>query len=136
MPLTACQRRELDAIERTLQASDPHLTAMLAVFTRLTKGEDPTGIEPVPRLRRLVWPRIRTLALPVIAVLLVISGVILGATASGASTACRLRVGRTSEYVSNRSSGVSPAMSYTCGGPATRSVQCQQKISGTKLPSC
>lgn len=122
MALTACQRRELDAIQRSLQATDVHLAAMFAVFTRLTTGEAPTGIELVSRLPKLIWPRVRSLVLPLIAVALVISGVVAGATASGASTTCLPHAGR---YVTS-----------TCAGRAARSVQCQQKISDTRLPSC
>jgi len=53
MSLPACQQRALDALERTLEASETRLTAMFAMFTRLTRDELPADVEclssPVPR---------------------------------------------------------------------------------------
>lgn len=47
MSLRACQQRVLDRIERSLHVSEPHLTSMFAVFTKLTGDED------MPRLEEL-----------------------------------------------------------------------------------
>jgi hypothetical protein len=57
MSLPACQRRALAVIEGELQAAEPRLTAMLAMFTRLTSAEDTPCNEslgsqpPCPRRR-------------------------------------------------------------------------------------
>jgi hypothetical protein len=56
MSLPACQQRVLDGIAQILQATEPHLAAMYAIFTRLA------GDEPAPGLERLPDRRARLLA--------------------------------------------------------------------------
>jgi hypothetical protein len=48
MSLPGCQQRALDAIEGILQARDPRLAKMFAIFTRLA------GQDPMPRREQLV----------------------------------------------------------------------------------
>jgi hypothetical protein len=45
MSLPACQRRALAVIEGELQIAEPRMTAMFAIFTRLTGAEDSPGNE-------------------------------------------------------------------------------------------
>jgi hypothetical protein len=58
MSLPVGQQRVLDGIEDALQASEPRLASMYAIFTRLTKNEMRPRREelPVGRLR-LAWLR-------------------------------------------------------------------------------
>jgi Protein of unknown function (DUF3040) len=51
MSLSAWQQRVLDRTEGALQASEPHLASMFAIFTRLNSGE-PVAVEPLARPRR------------------------------------------------------------------------------------
>jgi hypothetical protein len=52
MSLPARQERVLGRIEHSLHASEPDLTSMFAIFTKLTRDED------MPRLEALdAWPR-------------------------------------------------------------------------------
>src|SRR5947207_2462188 len=49
------EQRQLNAIEAELTASAPRLAGMLRIFTRLTEGERPCGMERFPqRGRRLL----------------------------------------------------------------------------------
>jgi len=50
------QRRTLAAMERQLRAGEPHLTAMFAIFARLTRDEVPAGPEPMAGHRGRQWP--------------------------------------------------------------------------------
>ena len=47
MSLPASQRRILDRIERKLRDSDPRLTTLFSIFTRLTGDEDMPRIEEI-----------------------------------------------------------------------------------------
>jgi hypothetical protein len=49
--LPAAQQRVLDRMEGALLASEPHLAAMFAIFTRLS-ADEPVGAEPLARARR------------------------------------------------------------------------------------
>jgi hypothetical protein len=54
--LPAAQQRVLDRMEGALQASEPQMAGMFAIFTRLN-ADDPVGAEPLarpPRRHRLV----------------------------------------------------------------------------------
>lgn len=46
------EQRQLNAIEAELTATAPRLAGMLRIFTRLTKGERPCGMERFPRRGR------------------------------------------------------------------------------------
>jgi Protein of unknown function (DUF3040) len=53
--LPAAQQRVLDRMEGTLQASEPHLSSMFAIFARLS-ADEPVGAEPLGRPpRRHRW---------------------------------------------------------------------------------
>jgi hypothetical protein len=65
MSLPYQQQRILRHINRSLRQSDPHLAAMLWIFTRICAGED------VPRWEQLpapLPPVVRQLILPVLAI--------------------------------------------------------------------
>ena len=53
MSLPVCQQRALNAMENVLQASEPRLAAMFAMFTGLAEGEEPVRAEHLSR-RRLI----------------------------------------------------------------------------------
>ena len=55
MSLPAGQQRALDGIAETLRLTEPRLTAMFAMFTRLTRNEPRPGREEVTSLRRRGW---------------------------------------------------------------------------------
>jgi hypothetical protein len=59
--LPAAQQRVLDRMEGALQASEPQLTSMFSIFTRLN-ADEPLGAEPLarPRPRRFRWLRAGT----------------------------------------------------------------------------
>ena len=54
MSLPASQQRVLDHMEGTLQASEPQLVSMFAIFARIN-ADEPVGAEPLARPRRLRW---------------------------------------------------------------------------------
>jgi hypothetical protein len=55
MSLPAGQQRVLDGIAETMRVTEPRLTAMFAIFTRLTKNEPRPGREAVAPPRRRGW---------------------------------------------------------------------------------
>jgi len=59
--LPASQQRVLDGMEGALQASEPDLVSMFAIFTRIN-ADEPVGAEPLarPRPRRFRWLRAGT----------------------------------------------------------------------------
>ena len=61
MTLPAAQQRVLDRMEGPLQASEPKLASMFAIFTRLN-ADEPLGAEPLarPRPQRIRWLRAGT----------------------------------------------------------------------------
>lgn len=84
------RHRALDLIERELGKGDPHLRAMFAIFTGLTRNERPTGPERLPRGPG-VWrqPVALTLVVPLLMVGLVVG--LVGALAPGQASACPAR---------------------------------------------
>ena len=59
MSLPAGQQRILDGIAETLRLTEPRLTVMFAIFTRLAKNEPPPRREQISARRRgalLGWP--------------------------------------------------------------------------------
>jgi hypothetical protein len=70
-------------MERALEASEPRMTAMFAIFSRLTSGEEADGAEPLSPRRRGRRPSV--LLLPVAGLMALIAGLVIGLTASGAS---------------------------------------------------
>ena len=85
MSLPARQQRALDAMAGTLQAGEPHLAAMFAIFTRLSEG-DPVATEPRARRRRSRWPRpgaaLSALVLVPVAFVLIVVGAVTGGARS------------------------------------------------------
>ena len=64
MSLPYRQRRRLRHLARVLRGSDPHLTAMLSIFTRLTAGECMPAREQLgPRRRGICALLMRVLSL-------------------------------------------------------------------------
>jgi hypothetical protein len=59
MGLPASQRRILERIEDALRGSDPRLTALFSIFTRLTCDEEMPRIEQVRAKAAIVLIRIR-----------------------------------------------------------------------------
>jgi hypothetical protein len=101
MSLPACQERALGTIENALEASEPRMKAMFAMFARLTKGEQLGGPETLPNRRRPWWRSSTTMHLvfPVAATMVLIAALVIGLTMSK-STAC----GMASSGVTSRSS--------------------------------
>ena len=86
MSLPACQQRVLDQIEGALRASEPRLTSMYAMFTRLNAGE-PIGAERLAR-KRLRWLRHGTVLYAIVLIPVMFAAIIIGALlSSGARTA-------------------------------------------------
>jgi len=89
MSLPACQQRVLDQIEGALRASEPRLTSMYAMFTRLNAGE-PIGAERLVR-KRLRWLRHGTVLYAIVLIPVMFAAIIIGALLSGGArtaTAC------------------------------------------------
>jgi hypothetical protein len=113
MSLPACQQRILDGIAGTLQARDPRLVSMFAIFTRLTRSEPMPSNEAldagrvrraVRRMRRLAAPRPNLRALVIIPVVLaaVVSLVILAPVAGGVRPCGHGLAGRTYVQLAGR----------------------------------
>jgi hypothetical protein len=115
MSLPACQQRVLDRMEGALRASEPHLTSMYEIFTRLNTGE-PVRAEPVMR-RRLRWFQPGTAIYAIVLVPVMFAAIIVGALLGGGS----------------RSAGACEA-SYSVGGvsPLTSRPACPAKATVAK----
>jgi len=81
MSLPACQQRVLDRMEGALRASEPHLTSMYEIFTRLNTG-DPVLTEPLTR-RRLRWFQPGTAIYAIVLVPVMFAAIIVGALLGG-----------------------------------------------------
>jgi hypothetical protein len=93
MSLPASQQRVLDGMERALQASEPHMASMYAIFARLNEGTEPLGAEPLQRRRRGLRLNIGqsgrgmyAMALIPVIFIMVVAGVLLGGSAHGLTT--------------------------------------------------
>jgi hypothetical protein len=99
MSLPAGQQRVLDGMERALQASEPHMASMFAIFARLNEGSEPVGAEPLNRRRRRGLQRrglqrrglqqgrgVYAAALIPVVFIMVVAGVLLGGSAHGLTT--------------------------------------------------
>jgi hypothetical protein len=72
-------------MENALETSEPRLTAMFAMFTRLAADEKPVDAEQLaPRRRDLLQSRL-LLVIPVAAIIVLIVGLAIGFSAGGAS---------------------------------------------------
>lgn len=87
MSLPACQQRSLDRIEGALQAAEPRLASMYAMFAKLSEGE-PVGAEPLAEAgrRRRMTPGGLVSAVVLVPMMfaLIITGVLLGGRAHSA----------------------------------------------------
>jgi hypothetical protein len=81
MSLPVCQQRVLDRMEGALRASEPHLTSMFEIFTRLNVGE-PVRPEPLTR-RRLRWFQPGTAIYAMVLVPVMFAAIIVGALLGG-----------------------------------------------------
>ncbi len=100
MGLPAGQQRVLDGMERALQACEPKLTAMFAIFARLTKDETTPRIEALDgrwfSRDRIRWQaaghRGTAARIVLIPVLLasVVAVIVLGGLTTPAGRACNL----------------------------------------------
>lgn len=83
MSLPAAQQRVLDRMEGALQASEPHLAAMFAIFTRINLDE-PVGAEPLARRRRRTrWLQHGTALYAFVLVPVMFTMIVIGAMLSG-----------------------------------------------------
>jgi hypothetical protein len=133
MGLPAYQQRVLDRMEGALKASEPHLAAMFAIFSRLSAGE-PVRREALSGRRRRWWLRpgaaLATLVLAPVMFALIITGVLLGgptragACAVGMPAAVTVSRGNQSPCGSAGRPGqqrpVSGAAVSSCSGPAAQ----------------
>ena len=89
MTLPVCQQRVLDRMEGALRASEPHLSSMYEIFTRLNAGE-PIPAEPLTR-RRLRWFQPDTAMYAIVLIPVMFAAIIVGALLGGGTrnaTAC------------------------------------------------
>src|SRR5512142_1581242 len=89
MSLPVCQQRVLDRMEGALRASEPHLTSMYEIFTRLNAAE-PVRAEPLAR-RRLRWLQPGTAMYAIVLIPVMFTAIIVGALLGGgtrSATAC------------------------------------------------
>ena len=125
MSLPASQQRVLDRMEGTLQASEPQLVSMFAIFTRIN-ADEPVGAEPLARPRRLRWLRAGTTIYAFVLVPVMFAMITIGA------------------LLSSRAHSVATCeTSYSAGGgsPWVSRPWCQMTIqkttaSGARLASC
>lgn len=127
MSLPACQQRVLDRMEGALRASEPHLTSMYEIFTRLNTGE-PVRPEPLTR-RRLRWFQPGTAIYAIVLVPVMFAAIIVGALLGGgtrSAAACE---------ASYSVGGVSPLTSRpACPAKATVAKKAVRKtISAARL---
>jgi hypothetical protein len=115
MTLPVCQQRVLDRMEGALRASEPHLSSMYEIFTRLNAGE-PIPAEPLTR-RRLRWFQPGTAMYAIVLVPVMFAAIIVGALLGGGT----------------RSATVCEA-SYSVGGvsPLTTRPSCPAKATVAK----
>jgi hypothetical protein len=115
MTLPVCQQRVLDRMEGALRASEPHLSSMYEIFTRLNAGE-PIPAEPLTR-RRLRWLQPGTAMYAIVLIPVMFAAIIVGALLGGGT----------------RSATVCEA-SYSVGGvsPLTTRPSCPAKATVAK----
>lgn len=78
MSLPVSERRALERIERSLQASEPRLASKFAMFTRLVTADGPIGRERIS-VRR-IGNGFHVIALISVAVAMLIAGLVLSGT--------------------------------------------------------
>lgn len=91
MSLPPGQQRTLDGIEHALQASEPHLAAKFAMFTRLGSPDGPIGLERI-RASGFRFRAVFSMATLIpVAIALLIAGIVLGGIAHGAAKCYSVR---------------------------------------------
>jgi hypothetical protein len=115
MSLPVCQQRVLDRMEGALRASEPHLTSMYAIFTRLNATE-PVRTERLTR-KRLRWLQPGTAMYAIVLIPVMFAAIIVGALLGGGA----------------RNAGACEA-SYSVGGvsPLTSRPSCPVKAAVAK----
>jgi hypothetical protein len=92
MSLPVGEQRALNAIEHALEASEPRMTAMFALFTKLAPRGEPIGAERLARPHQaLSRGDVLYLLIPVLATMALIATLVIGLATSRAS-ACRTAV--------------------------------------------
>jgi len=89
MSLPACQQRVLDRMEGALRASEPQLTSMYTIFSRLN-ADEPIGTEQLAR-KRLRWFQPGTALYAIVLIPVMFAAIIVGALLGGgarSTTAC------------------------------------------------
>jgi hypothetical protein len=81
MTLPVCQQRVLDRMEGALRASEPHLSSMYEIFSRLNAGE-PIPAEPLTR-KRLPWFQPGTAMYVIVLIPVMFAAIIVGALLGG-----------------------------------------------------
>jgi len=127
MTLPVCQQRVLDRMEGALRASEPHLSSMYEIFSRLNAGE-PIPAEPLTR-RRLRWFQPGTAMYAIVLIPVMFAAIIVGALLGGgtrSATVCE---------ASYSVGGVSPlATRPSCPAKATVAKKAVRKtISAARL---
>ena len=129
MSLPACQQRVLDRMEGVLRASEPQLTSMYAIFSRLNAGE-PIGAEQLAR-KRLRWFQPGTALYAIVLIPVMFAAIIVGALLGGgtrSTTACE---------ASYSVGGVSPLASRpSCPVPTKPKTGVRKTISTTARLAC
>jgi Protein of unknown function (DUF3040) len=128
MSLPAWQQRVLDRMEIALQASEPHLASMFAVFARLNAGE-PVSPEPLARPRRRRWSASGT-TLYAVVLLPVMFAMILAAVLGGSPSSTKTC------GVGYSASGGSLLMVNRTSCPAAEKTAAQKTASVTTDGSC
>jgi hypothetical protein len=120
MSLPAWQQHVLDRTEGALQASEPHLASMFAIFARLN-ADEPVGAEPLARPRRRRWspPGTALYAVMLIPVLFaMILAALLGGRPSSAKT-CGVEYSALGGSLALVSRSSCPAAEKTASGKTT-----------------
>ncbi len=89
MSLPACEQRVLDRMEGALRASEPQLTSMYSIFSRLN-ADEPIGTEQLAR-KRLRWFQPGTALYAIVLIPVMFAAIIVGALLGGgarSTTAC------------------------------------------------
>jgi hypothetical protein len=134
MSLPAWQQRALERIESALQASEPHLASMFAIFARLNASE-PVGEEPLarprprPRPRRRRWSSVGSAVYAVVLIPVMFTMVVVGAVLGGSAHSA------TSCNVGYSVAGNSPLIIRPSCQPAPKTASAKT-VSGTRAGSC
>jgi hypothetical protein len=115
MSLPACQQRVLDRMEGALRASEPDLTSMYTIFTRLN-ADEPVGTERLVR-QRLRWLQQGTALYAIVLLPVMFAAIIVGALLGGSARSA------TTCEASYSVGGVSPLASRpTCPVPGQKTA--------------